>query len=195
MDRQGELQERFQILLQNDIPTSMAPEARLLMAILRQSVLDYFHGSPLERYGAWEYFSASPLYILTLRVFNLPDDLLPAGVEVEKIYRRKVMETIEEDPLALKRLVRELSGAQLKVLLAMGGMLPLPGSAGMIANACGLNRTTAVVALEQLEKQALVSMELDGKARTWSLPAEVRAALQEVWGRNSGRSAQTDAAA
>lgn len=184
MDETVELQARLQFLIDNEIPTGIAPELRLCLAVLRQAVIDYFEGDPMDRYSAWEYFARSPLYAQTLQCFGLPPDLLPAGVDVGGGYRRNDVSTTEEtESLGLEKLVRELSGAQLKVVLAMGGMLPLPNSAGAIARACDLNRTTAAVALEQLSKLGLVEMEMDGTTKTWALPAEVRKLLQEVWGR------------
>ena len=46
------LQVRIDYLLDLDLPTNLPPEQRLLLAVLRQAVVDYFGDDPLERLSA-----------------------------------------------------------------------------------------------------------------------------------------------
>lgn len=175
------LQARIQYLLDLDISTGLPPDQRLLLAILRQSVIDYFGDDPLERLSAALYFARSPVYKSTLQLFNLPDDLLPIGVDLSAFKRKENLnQDFETDPLRLETLVRQLSGTQLKIVLTMG-LLPLPAATRKISLNCGLTRSTVLVALEQLATQGLVERHDDGRP-VWSLPAPVRRVLDEVWG-------------
>jgi hypothetical protein len=176
------LQARMQYLLDLDISTGLPPDQRLLLAILRQSVIDYFGDDPLERLSAALYFARSPVYKTTLQLFNLPDDLLPVGIDLSAFKRKENLnQEFEIDPLRLETLVRQLSGTQLKIVLTMG-LLPLPAATRKISLNCGLTRSTVLVALDQLATQGLVERrEGDGRA-VWSLPPEVRRVLDEVWG-------------
>jgi hypothetical protein len=184
-DPNANLQARLQTLLDHDVPGGLMPEEQLCLAVLRQAVIDYFGEDPIERYSAWEYFAHSPLYALTLRLFRLPPDLLPPGVNIDKGFRRSPMTTLKDSKdVDLEQLVISLSGSQLKVMLTMGNMLPLlPTSAGVIAQACNLNRGTVMAALEQMRMQNLVASESDGNTVVWLLPPHVRKLLQAVWGR------------
>lgn len=176
------LQARIQYLLDLDISTGLPPDQRLLLAILRQSVIDYFGDDPLERLSAALYFARSPVYKSTLQLFNLPDDLLPVGVDLSAFKRKENLnQDFETDPLRLETLVRQLSGTQLKIVLTMG-LLPLPAATRKISLNCGLTRSTVLVALEQLATQGLVERHDDGGRPVWSLPAPVRRVLDEVWG-------------
>ncbi|HMT19926.1 MAG TPA: hypothetical protein PKE20_01550 [Promineifilum sp.] len=176
------LQARMQYLLDLDISTGLPPDQRLLLAILRQSVIDYFGDDPLERLSAALYFARSPVYKSTLQLFNLPDDLLPVGVDLSAFKRKENLnQDFETDPLRLETLVRQLSGTQLKIVLTMG-LLPLPAATRKISLNCGLTRSTVLVALEQLATQGLVERHDDGSRPVWSLPAPVRRVLDEVWG-------------
>lgn len=176
------LQARMQYLLDLDISTGLPPDQRLLLAILRQSVIDYFGDDPLERLSAALYFARSPVYKTTLQLFNLPDDLLPVGIDLSAFKRKENLnQEFEIDPLRLETLVRQLSGTQLKIVLTMG-LLPLPAATRKISLNCGLTRSTVLVALDQLATQGLVERrEGDGRA-VWSLPPDVRRVLDEVWG-------------
>ena len=82
------LQARLQYLLDLDISPELTPEQRLLLAVLRQAVLDYFDDDPLERLSAALYFARSPIYRATLRLFDLPATLLLEGVDLTA-FRRK----------------------------------------------------------------------------------------------------------
>jgi len=176
------LEARLQYLLDLDISPSLTPEQRLLLAVLRQAVLDYFGDDPLERLSAALYFARSPLYRMTLAQFNLPADLLPAGVDLTAFRRKEAMDAAHEhDPLRLETLVRQLSGTQLKVILTMG-LLPLPVAVRPISLSCALTRSTVMVALDQLLTQRLVERHYEGTRAMWSLNNEVRRVLAEVWG-------------
>ena len=61
-DSDQALQARLQYLLDLDISPELLPEQRLLLAILRQSVVDYFGDDPRQRLDAALYFAHSPLY-------------------------------------------------------------------------------------------------------------------------------------
>jgi hypothetical protein len=113
------LQARLQNLLDIDISSELAHEQRLLLAVLRQSVVDYFGDDPLERLDAALYFARSPLYRATLCRFGLPDTLLPEGVDLTGFRRREQMAEHETDPAAGDA-GRGLSGTQLKVVMTMG---------------------------------------------------------------------------
>ena len=176
------LQARLQYLLDLDISPELAPEQRLLLAILRQSVVDYFDDDPLQRLDAALYFAHSPLYRATLGQFGLPETLLPEGVDLTGFRRREKMVAAHEmDPLRLETLVRDLSGNQLKVVLTMG-RLPLPATTRRISLTCHLSRAAAKAALEQLAAQGLVTLHANGPRAMWSLGEEVRRLLAEMWG-------------
>jgi hypothetical protein len=181
--RAGEqaLQTRLQYLLDLDISTSLPPDQRLLLAVLRQAVVDYFGEDPVEQLDAALYFAHSPVYRQTLQLFNLPDDLLPLGIDLCAFRRKRSMNRdYELDPLRLETLVRQLSGTQLKIVLTMG-LLLLPATTRTISLNCGLTRSTVLMALEQLAAQGLV--ERDGEVRpVWSFPVAVRQVIDEVWG-------------
>lgn len=182
----NELQARLQYLLDLDISGGIPPEQRLLLGILRQSVIDYFGDDPLERLSASLYFARSPVYQLTLQLFNLPVTLLPIGIDLSAFERKEQMsQAIEPDPLRLETLVRRLSGTQLKVVLTMG-LLPLPAATRKISLNCALTRATVLSALEQLAAQGLVERhdQKENKlaATKWSLPEPVRKVLDDVWG-------------
>lgn len=168
-------------LMDLDIPTTLSADQRLLLGILRQSVIDYYGDDPLERLDAALYFANSWIYKLTLQLFNLPDDLLPRGVDLTEFRRKENMDdSYNLDPLRLETLVRELSGTQLKIMLTMG-LLPLPVATRKISMSCQVSRSTALVALNQMAAQGLVMRhEIDGRP-AWSLPEEVRAVLEEMW--------------
>jgi len=179
------LQARLQYLLDLDISPELTPEQRLLLAVLRQAVLDYFDDDPLERLSAALYFARSPIYRATLRLFDLPATLLPEGVDLTAFRRKEEMAANEPDPLRLETLVHQLSGTQLKVILTMG-LLPLPATARAIALNSGLVRQTTLGALEQLTAQGLVRRHDDGPRPVWSFSDEVRRVLLEVWGGKKG---------
>jgi hypothetical protein len=176
-----DLQARLQQLLDLDISSALSPDHRLLLAVLRQAVLDYFGEDPLEQLDAALYFAHSPIYRLTLQLFDLPEDLLPTGIDLCDFRRRERMNGNNKvDPPRLETLVRDLSGTQLKIVLTMG-LVVLPATTRTISLKCGLTRSTVLAALEQLAAQGLV--ERDGELRpVWSLPAAVRAVVDEVWG-------------
>lgn len=175
------LQARIQYLLDLDISTALPPDQRLLLAVLRQSIIDYFGDDPLERLSAALYFARSPVYKTTLQLFDLPDDLLPVGVDLSAFRRKEKMDDdFETDQLRLETLVRQLSGTQLKIVLTMG-LLPLPAPTRKISLNCGLTRSTVLTALEQLAVQGLVVRHEESGHATWSLPAAVRDVLDEIW--------------
>ena len=177
----SELQARMQYLLDLDISGGLPPEQRLLLGILRQSVIDYFGDDPLERLSAALYFARSPVYQLTLQLFSLPATLLPVGIDLSALARKEQMnDTVDPDPLRLETLVRRLSGTQLKIVLTMG-LLPLPVATRKISLNCGLTRATVLSALEQLTVQGLVERHDNDRAK-WSLPEPVRRVLDAVWG-------------
>ena len=156
------LQARLQYLLDLDISPELTPEQRLLLAVLRQAVVDYFGDDPVEQLNAALYFCHSPIYFATLRLFNLPATLLPEGVDLTAFRRRDQMaETNEPDALRLETLVHQLSGTQLKVILTMG-LLSLPATTRAIALNGGLVRQTTRAALEQLATKGLVHCDDDG---------------------------------
>lgn len=180
----------IQFLLDLDIPGELSPDRRLLLAILRQSIIDYFGDDPSEQMSAALYFARSPVYRATLQLFNLPDDLLPLGVDLSA-YRKegRLNNNYEPDPLKLETLVRRLSGTQLKVVLTMG-LLPLPAVTRKISLKSGLTRSTVLVALDQLSTQGLVMRDEQGAHVAWSLPEAVRKMLEDVWGAE-GRSSNS----
>ncbi|HOU41378.1 MAG TPA: hypothetical protein PK829_08925 [Promineifilum sp.] len=176
------LQTRLAYLLDLDISPSLRPEERLLLAVLRQAVVDYFGDDPLERLSAGLYFARSPLYRMTLRQFGLPDHALPEGVDLSAFRGDLPMNADHAlDPLRLETLVRQLSGTQLKVVLTMG-LLSLPATTRKISLNCGLGRATVMAALDQLSRQGLVQRNDDAPHAEWSLGDEVRRVLAEVWG-------------
>lgn len=177
-----EREKWLQHLMDIELPTSLPPHHRLLLAVLKQSVLDYFGDDPVEQLDAQWYFAESPVYRTTLQIFNLPDDLLPRGVDVSGFRRKpRVNEKQETDPLKLETLVRRLSGTQLKIVLTMG-LLPLPAVTKKISLQCGVSRSTALVALDQMTVQGLVvRQEVDGRA-AWSFAEDVARLVAEVWG-------------
>lgn len=182
----SELQARMQYLLDLDISGELPPEQRLLLGILRQSVIDYFGDDPLERLSASLYFARSPVYQLTLQLFSLPATLLPVGIDLSALARKEQMnDVIDPDPLRLETLVRRLSGTQLKVVLTMG-LLPLPAATRKISLNCGLTRATVLTALEQMAALGLVERRDDPtnklSSTKWSLPEPVRRVLDEVMG-------------
>lgn len=169
------LQAQLQYLLDLDIPDRLEPEQRLLLAVLRQAVIDYFGDDPLEKASAVAYFAESPLYQITLRLFRLPDDLLPAGVDIG---RGRVEMPL--DPIRLETLVHELSGTQLKVMLTLG-LLELPATAGRISKECRVSRGTAIGALGQLAEQGMVVAVDTSQATIWTVPSQVRQFLDATW--------------
>ena len=155
-----------------------------MLAVLRQSVVDYFGDDPLQQLDAALYFAHSPLYRATLAQFGLPETLLPEGVDLTGFRRREKMAAAHEmDPLRLETLVRDLSGNQLKIVLTMG-RLPLPATTRRIGLTCQLSRSAAKAALEQLAGQGLVTLHDDGLRAMWSLGEEVRRLLAEMWGQS-----------
>lgn len=183
---QAKRQAHLQYLLDLDIPDLLAPDQRLLLAVLRQAIVDYFSDDPTERLDAALYFARSPVYRATLQLFDLPDDTLPLGVDLTDFRRKERMnEHYELDPMRLETLVRQLSGTQLKIVLTMG-LLPLPAVTRRISLSCSLTRSTVLVALNHLVDQGLVVREeVDGRA-AWSFPADVRQVIQDVWGGRDG---------
>lgn len=180
------LQTRMQYLLDLDISTELPPDQRLLLAVLRQSVVDYFGDDPLERLSAGIYFARSPVYRTTLQLFNLPDDLLPTGVDLSAFRKKENLnQAYEPNPLRLESLVRQLSGTQLKIVLTMG-LVALPAPTRTISLNCGMSRSTVLVALDSMAAQGLVLRHDDDIRPRWSLPATVRAVLDEVWGTREG---------
>lgn len=176
------LQARLQYLLALDISSELLPEQRLLLAILRQSVVDYFGDDPLQRLDAALYFAHSPFYRTVLWQFGLPETLLPQGVDLTGFRRREKMAAAHEmNPLRLEKLVRQLSGNQLKVIMTMG-LLPLPATTRRIGLTCQLSRSATKAALEQLATQGLVTLHGDGLRAMWSLGDEVRRLLVEMLG-------------
>jgi len=175
------LQARLAYLLDLDISPRLRPEERLLLAVLRQAVVDYFGDDPLERLSAALYFARSPLYQMTLRQFGLPDHTLPEGVDLSAFRREVPMNAKHMDPLQLETLVRQLSGTQLKIVLTMG-LLSLPATTRKISLNCGLGRATVMAALDQLSRQGLVQRNDDAPHAEWSLGDEVWRVLAKVWG-------------
>lgn len=176
-----EWRERLEVLLDPDLPPASTPEQRLLLAILNQAVMDYFDEDPVERVSAALYFAHSPLYQLTLSLFDLPHDLLPAGVERDAFSKDEMMNAERDsEALRLETLVRRLSGTQLKVVLTMG-LLPLPTTTRKISMNCGMTRSTVLQTLEQLLIQGLVERRDGGAWPLWSLPAAVQNVLDEMW--------------
>ncbi len=179
--RGGDDREWIQSLLDMEIPAMLSPDQRLLLAILRQSVLDYFGDDPAMRIDAGLYFAHSWVYRLTLQLFNLPDDLLPRGVDLTDFRRKEKMnENYESDPMQLETLVRRLSGNQLKIMLSMG-LLSLPAVTRQISLKSGVARSTALAALLQMDDLRLVLQhQIDGRP-AWSLPDAVGRLVDEVW--------------
>ncbi len=172
----------IQYLLDLDISPNLPPEQRLLLAVLRQSVVDYFGDDPAQKLDAALYFARSPVYRQTLQLFNLPADTLPLGVDLSAFRKEeRLNENYELDPLRLETLVRQLTGAQLKIVLSMG-LLTLPAVTRKISLKCGLSRSTVLGALDQLATQGLVvRVEQDGRA-AWGFPAAVQKVIDEVLG-------------
>ena len=183
-DSQKALHARLHYLLDLDISTQLPPVQRLLLAVLRQSVVDYFGDDPLQQLDAALYFAHSPLYRATLHQFGLPETLLPDGVDLTGFRRKeKVNMAREMLPLQLETLVRRLSGPQLKVILTMG-LLPLPTTTRRIGLFCQLSRSAAKAALEQLAAQGLVELHDQGARAMWSVGDDMQQFLAEVWGRS-----------
>ena len=180
------LQARLTYLLDLDISPRLLPEERLLLAILRQAVVDYFGDDPLEQLSAALYFARSPLYRMTLRQFGLPDHTLPEGIDRSAFRRLVSMNAEQIDPLQLETLVRRLSGTQLKVVLTMG-LLSLPATTRKISLKCGLGRATVMAALDQLARLGLVQRNNDASYAEWSLGDEVWRVLARVLGDGPGQ--------
>lgn len=167
-------------MMDQEIAPGATPEKRLCLAILRQAVADYFSDDLRQREDAAQYFAHSPLYQWTLHLFGLPQDMLPEGMQLIFSDTGEVV-LPEKEKLALETLVRELSGAQLKVVLTMG-LLATPASAGRISRRCELNRGTVMAALSQLMEQGLVEAYEEKNYMVWGLPDEVRRLLSDMWG-------------
>jgi len=176
-----DMERRRAYLLALDIPADLPPDAMLLLAVLRQAVIDYFDDDPLQQLDAALYFAFSPIYKDTLRLFNLPEDSLPLGVDLSEFRRRKRMnEEYQFDRLHLETLVRQLSGTQLKIVMTMG-MMALPATTRTISLRCEMARQTVLTTLEQLEMQGLVRREGEFRPQ-WSLPLPVSRLMDEIWG-------------
>jgi len=180
-DEDDPIEIRIQRLIDLDIPADLTPQQRLLLAILRQSVIDFFGDDPLEQESAARYFARSPLYLATLQFFNLPGDLLPRGIEPGAHQQEERLDDENKlNALRLETLVRQLSGTQLKIVLTMG-LLPLPVVTRKIALKCGLTRSTVLVALNQLTLQGLVVRAEQNGYAAWTLPEGMREMLDEIW--------------
>lgn len=177
---------RVQSLIDLELSSGLAPYDRLLLAILRQAIIDYFDDDPTEQLSAALYFAQSPFYRAVLQRFNLPEDALPIGVDLTDFRRQeKMSRECEAEPLVLETLVRRLSGTQLKIVLTMG-LLPQPVVTRRISLKCEISRSTALVALEQLAQQGLIIRhEIDGRA-AWAFPAAVERIIQSVWADQDG---------
>ena len=176
------LQARLDYLLDHDLPANLPPDQRLLLAVLRQAVVDYFGADRLERLSAGLYFARSSVYRTTLQLFNLPEDTLPLGVDLSAFRKEEKMDDdFRPGALSLATLVRRLTGTQLKIVLTMG-LLPQPVTTRQISLHGGLSRSTVLGAMEQLVRQELVRRHDDGLRPTWSLPEGVQRVLDEVWG-------------
>jgi hypothetical protein len=174
-------EQRMAYLQALDIPAELPPDAMLLLAVLRQAVVDYFGDDPVQQLDAALYFALSPDYKETLRLFNLSEGLLPLGVDLSEFRRKKRMnDDYQYDRLHLETLVRQLSGTQLKIVLTMG-MMELPATTRTISLRCGLARATALGALEQMDTQGLVRREGEMRPQ-WSLPRPVKRLMDEIWG-------------
>ncbi len=167
-------------VMAQEIPTALTPVQRLCLAILRQAVADYFGNDLQQREDAAQYFAHSPLYQSTLRLFGLPPDMLPEGMELIFSDTGEVVMP-EKATLALETLVRRLSGTQLKVMMTMG-LLDGPASAGRISRHCQLHRGTVMAALSQLMEEGLVESLEEKNYMVWTLPDEVRRLLSDMWG-------------
>ncbi|MCA9865123.1 MAG: hypothetical protein KIS95_04920 [Anaerolineae bacterium] len=172
---------RIQSLIDLELSSGLAPYDRLLLAILRQAIIDYFDDDPTEQLSAALYFAQSPFYCAVLQRFNLPEDTLPLGVDLTDFRRKEQMiRDSEPERLGLETLVRRLSGTQLKIVLTMG-LLPQPVVTRRISLRCEISRSTTLVALEHLASQGLVIRhEIDGRA-AWAFPAAVERLIQSVW--------------
>ena len=171
-----------QNLMDIDIPGNLPPIYRLLLAVLRQSVIDYFGDDPMQQSSAADYFKYSSFYRETLEYFNLPDNLLPVGVDLSAYRQEEPLNNdYELDPMKLETLVRQLSGTQLKIVLTMG-LMPLPALTRQIGFQCGLSRSTTLTALSQLLIQGLITRETRGDRDMWAFPASVQQVIKEVWG-------------
>ncbi len=178
-----EIEERRAYLrhvMAQEIPIGLTPVERLCLAILRQAVADYFGDDLRQREDAAQYFAHSPLYQSTLRLFGLPPDMLPEGMQLIFSDTGEVVMP-EKASLALETLVRQLSGTQLKVVMTMG-LLSGPASAGRISRRCELHRGTVMAALSQLMEEGLVESLEEKNYIVWRLPDEVRHLLSDMWG-------------
>ncbi len=167
-------------IMDQGIAPGATPEQRLCLAILRQAVADYFGDDLRQREDAAQYFAHSPLYQWTLRLFGLPPDMLPEGMQLIFSDSGEVVMP-EKEKLALETLVRQLSGTQLKVVMTMG-LFPGTASAGRISRRCELHRGTVMAALSQLMDEGLVEAYDEKNYIVWGLPDEVRLLLNDVWG-------------
>ena len=86
-DSDQALQARLQYLLALDISPELLPEQRLLLAILRQSVVDYFDNDPRRRLDDVVYFAHSPLYRMKLAQLCLLETRLPVGSHLTGFWR------------------------------------------------------------------------------------------------------------
>ncbi len=175
-----------QRLIDLELPSSLPPYERLLLAILRQAIIDYFDDDPTEQLSASLYFAQSPFYCAVLQRFHMPEDTLPIGVDLTDFRRKEKMNNdCEPELLVLETLVRRLSGTQLKIVLTMG-LLPQPVVTRRISLKCEISRSTTLVALENLARQGLVIRhEIDGRA-AWAFPAAVERIIRSVWADSGG---------
>ncbi|MCL4805022.1 MAG: hypothetical protein KJ046_12045 [Anaerolineae bacterium] len=179
-ENDDERNRRLEYLMDLELPQALSADQRLLLAILRQAVIDYFGDDPIEQLDAALYFADSRVYQATLQLFGLPDDLLPHGVDLTNFRRKKMNNQSKPDGLQLEALVRRLSGTQLKIVLTMG-LLPLPVATRKISLQCGLSRSTTLVALDQMADQGLIMRHQVSGRVVWSFPEEVRRLVAEVW--------------
>lgn len=177
-----ERDHRLEYLMNLELPSALSADQRLLLAILRQAVLDYFGDDPTEQLDAALYFADSQIYQTTLQHFDLPDDLLPHGVDLTNFRRKKRMNNQHKpDRLQLETLVRRLSGTQLKIVMTMG-LLPLPVATRKISLQCGVSRSTALVALDQMTDQGLIVCHRINGRVAWSFSEDVRQLIEDIWG-------------
>jgi hypothetical protein len=165
------------------------PVERLLVAILQQAVLDYFGGNQKQKRDALRYFQESALYHLALKLFDLPPDALPQGVQPDTVPARPVrkppalaqaapvpghiaLELHQElhlngKPISLLTLTQVLRGNRLHIFLTTL-ILDQPASIADVASISGVSEDTVGRQMTELQQMGLLTLvESADTFRSW----------------------------